>query len=215
CSVGQVFIKDWNAEYIPEGCPPSSLVQLKFPASQKNNAPVKLTWQDGGLRPFHPDLIPANDPLGEPNSANGVILIGTKGIMVCNTYGVNPRIYKNNGEKIESPKPTADATMIKLPENGHQARWAEACKTGYGSALHKGLTSSFDFAGPLTEAILMGNLAIRSYNLRREDPKRANAFLYEGRKKLLWDGTNMKITNFDEANQFVKRNYRSGWSLGV
>jgi len=72
------------------------------------------------------------------------------------------------------------------------------------------LTSSFDYAGPLTESILMGNLAIRSYNLRE---KRGNGFSYPGRKKLLWDGANMKVTNFDPANQFVKREYREGWSL--
>jgi predicted dehydrogenase len=213
CSVGQVFIKDWSPEYIPEGCPPSSLVQLKFPASKKNKSIVKLNWQDGGLRPFHPELIPADDPLGEPDSSNGVLLIGTKGIMVCETYGINPRIYKNNGEKIEVPKAATDPGVVKLPENGHQAKWAEACKTGFGSELHKGLTSSFDFAGPLTESILMGNLAIRSYNLRQAGAN-GRGFTYPGRKKLLWDGTNMKITNFEDANQFVKRTYREGWSLG-
>jgi hypothetical protein len=55
----------------------------------------------------------------------------------------------------------------------------------------------------------MGNLAIRSYGIK----KGRNEF--PGRKKLLWDGKNMKITNFDDANQFVKRTYRDGWSLGV
>jgi hypothetical protein len=47
--------------------------------------------------------------------------------------------------------------------------------------------------------------------LRKENAN--NRFEYPGRKKLLWDGTNMKITNFNEANQFVKREYREGWSL--
>jgi hypothetical protein len=59
----------------------------------------------------------------------------------------------------------------------------------------------------------MGNLAIRSYNIRKPD---GNGFSYPGRFiKLLWDGPNMKITNFDDANQFVRRTYRDGWSLGV
>ena len=57
----------------------------------------------------------------------------------------------------------------------------------------------------------MGNLAIRSYLLRT--PRNKNGFDYPGRKKLLWDGGAMKITNFDEANQFVKRTYREGWHL--
>jgi hypothetical protein len=62
----------------------------------------------------------------------------------------------------------------------------------------------------------MGNLAIRSFDLQRPskaDPKRME---YPGRYiTLKWDGPNMKVTNFDEANQFVRRNYRDGFSLGV
>jgi hypothetical protein len=74
------------------------------------------------------------------------------------------------------------------------------------------LSSSFDLAGPLTEGLLMGNLAIRSYDIRKPREGRPDQFDYPGRYiKLLWDGPNMKITNFDEANQFVKREYRTGW----
>ena len=58
----------------------------------------------------------------------------------------------------------------------------------------------------------MGNLAIRSYMIRQGEGRTAK---FPGRKKLLWDGVNMKITNFDEANQFVQRKYRDGWSLGI
>ena len=58
----------------------------------------------------------------------------------------------------------------------------------------------------------MGNLAIRSYTLRMANANgRGSSF--PGRKRLMWDGKNMKITNFDEANQFVSREYRDGWSL--
>ena len=72
----------------------------------------------------------------------------------------------------------------------------------------------FDIAGPLTESVLMGNLAIRSYYVSRKDGRGRDT--YPGRNiKLMWDGPNMKVTNFDEANQFVKRTYREGWSLGV
>jgi hypothetical protein len=61
----------------------------------------------------------------------------------------------------------------------------------------------------------MGNLAIRSYMLRKEVKNAAgrNGFEFNGRKKLLWDGNNMRITNFEEANQFVTRNYRPGWEI--
>ncbi|NBA85677.1 Gfo/Idh/MocA family oxidoreductase [Emticicia sp. CRIBPO] len=211
CSVGQVFTKDWQPEFIPEGCPPSSHVQLKFPASKKNKKEIKMIWSDGGIRPFHPDLIPADESIGEEGSANGVMMIGSKGIMTCGTYGLVPKVYLNKGGKLEMPKDYKTKNKNEtLPEYGHQTSWVEAIKDGFGNSKHKALTSSFDYSGPLTETVLMGNLAIRSYGLRTAA---GNGFKYDGRKKLLWDGTNMKITNFDDANQFVNRNYREGWKL--
>jgi hypothetical protein len=110
------------------------------------------------------------------------------------------------------PSPEKDAPK-GLPEWGHQVLWTEACKAGFNSSQHKDLTSSFDYSGPLTETVLMGNLAIRSYLLRREVKNAAgrNGLDYYGRKKLLWDGASMKITNLAEANQFVSRDYREGW----
>ena len=84
---------------------------------------------------------------------------------------------------------------------------------GHGSDKANNLSSRFDLAGPLTESVLMGNLAIRSYNIQK---KKGNDIDYPGRHiQLVWDGENMKITNFDDANQFVKRDYREGWTLGV
>ncbi len=212
CSVGQVFLKDWTPEYIPEGCPPSSHVELKFPESKRNKSEVKMVWTDGGIRAFHPDLIPANDFIGDEDSSNGVIMMGKKGILMCGTYGNTPQVYLKNGKKITQEIQKSE--LQKLPENGHQVAWARACKAGYDSKEHQALTSGFNVAGPLSEAILMGNLAIRSYNLRQAGPN-GRGFVYPGRKKLLWDGTTMKMTNFDEANQFVRREYRGGWSLGV
>jgi predicted dehydrogenase len=206
CSSGAVFLKDWTPEYIPEGCPPSSVVEIKFPATAKNKSPMKMVWMDGGLRPFHPDLIPADEPLSNDGGANGILMIGTKGIMACGMYGQNPKLYLKSG-KVEAPKIESDG----LPEYGHQIKWAEACKAGFNSAEHKGLTSSFDYSGPLTETVLMGNLAIRSYFLRKQNA--AGRFDYPGRKKLIWNGNDMKITNFDEANAFVSRQYRDGWKL--
>jgi hypothetical protein len=87
----------------------------------------------------------------------------------------------------------------------------DACKAGFGSNEHKGLTSSFDYAGPMTETVLMGNLAIRSFMLRKPNSKGQQEFF--GRRKLLWDGENMRITNLEEANQFVGRTYRAGFEV--
>ena len=82
---------------------------------------------------------------------------------------------------------------------------------GYGK---RELSSGFELAGPLTESILMGNLALRSFDIRKPRPLKPGQFDYPGRYiKLLWDAQNMKITNFDEANEFVKRTYREGYTL--
>ncbi len=207
-SVSSIYSRDWVPDYFPESCPSSSRTQLKFPASDKNPCELKMNWTDGGLRPFHPELISENNSIGDKDSANGVMMIGDKGIMTCGTYGRNPKVYLNSGEIITNT--LVETQTINLPENGHQVLWTEACKDGFGSIKHRELTSSFDFSGPLTESVLMGNLAIRSYNLQK---KSGNGLDYPGRKKLLWDGINMKISNFEPANQFVKREYREGWSL--
>ncbi len=74
---------------------------------------------------------------------------------------------------------------------------------------HKALTSSFDYSGPMTETVLMGNIAIRSYMEKKSSL--GNAF--PGRKKLLWDGDAMKITNYQDANKYVTRDYRKGWEV--
>lgn len=202
-SVGAVFSKDWSSDYLPDSCPPSSRTQLKFKATDKNPTDVKLTWTDGGLRPFHPDLIPADHPIGASDSANGVMMMGEKGIMTCGTYGHDPKIYLNSGEII-----TMDESKFnnELPENGHQISWTEACKAGFGSNEHKALTSSFDYAGPLTESLLIGNLAIRSYMQKTGKN-------FDGRKRLLWDSEKLKVKNYDAANEFVGRKYRNGWKL--
>lgn len=212
CSVGQVFTQDWTPEYIPEGCPPSSHVQIKFPATAANKSKVTMNWYDGGIRPFHPELIPAGDDIGEPGSANGVMMIGTKGIMTCGVYGLYPKVYKKNGDVITMPEGYGkENKYLSMPEYGHQVAWTDACKAGFNSAEHRRLTSSFDYSGPLTETVLMGNLAIRSYTTAQTNAKGEKTF--EGRKLLQWDGKNMKITNYEAANQFVARDYREGWKL--
>jgi len=211
CSVGQVFTKDWIPEYIPEGCPPSSTVQIKFDATAKNPSPVDFTWSDGGIRPFHPDLIPAEDHLGDLDSGNGVLMIGDKGIISCGTYGSAPRLYLKNGDVLEMDENFESVNQfVDYPESGHQASWAAACKAGYDSPVHRALTSSFDYSGPLTETVLMGNLAIRSYTIGK---MRKGARVFEGRRKLIWDGAAMRVTNYDDANEFVSRSYREGWKL--
>lgn len=210
CSVGSVFSRMWTPDYNPEGCPSSSFITINFDASEKSKSPIKMTWSDGGIRPAHPDIIPADSDIGGKESANGVLIIGQKGIISTNindSSPLMPKLYRYDGTTDFGPEVEE---MIE-PEYGHQRKWVDACKAGFGSKEHLALTSSFDYAGPMTETVLMGNLAIRSYLLRKENSK--GQMEYYGRKKLLWDGENMRITNFEEANQFVTRDYREGFKI--
>ena len=210
CSVASVYSQMWNADYHPEGCPPASFITLHFDATDKSKSPIELTWSDGGIRPSHPDIIPADHDIGGENSSNGVLMIGEKGIISTNindSSPIMPKLYLNDGTTEFGP----EVEENDEPEYGHQRKWVDACKAGFNSPEHLGLTSSFDYAGPMTETVLMGNLAIRSYMLQRENSKGQMEFF--ARKKLLWDGENMRITNQEEANQFVGRTYREGWKM--
>ena len=196
CSVVDLYEQMWTPAYHPDSFPASSSLKLKFPG--KGGKPTTyLHWVDGGLLPDRPEELDPNEPMGD--DGGGAIIIGTKGKMMCGTYGNNATLL-----------PTALSKDVKVPQvtkrvpEGHYLQWVNACIAGFGK---NELSSSFDYAGPLTESILMGNLALRSWNI-----KGANGG-FPGRKKLLWDAENMKITNFDEANQFVKRTYRDGYKF--
>ena len=188
-----------------DSCPTSSIIHLNYPRKDKPGN-IRVSWHDGGLLPQRPDELLPEEAFG--NWDGGVLLVGTKGKMLMDCYGANPRLLPTMLMKEKTmPKPT-----IKRVPEGHYLQWVNACIEGYG----KGETSSpFEYAGPFTESILMGNLAIRS--AMRIDPTVSGwgKSKFTGRKKLLWDAKNMKITNFDEANQFVRRQYREGWTLGV
>jgi predicted dehydrogenase len=203
CSVGTIFTKMWSPDYYPEGCPSSSSVSIHFDATDINPSPIQMTWSDGGIKPFHPDLLPADVSI----ESNGVIMIGDKGVITCDAYGEDPKLYR-----VGEPVLEGKSERVNEPEFGHQRKWVDACKAGFNSPEHLALTSSFDYSGPLTETVLMGNIAIRSYMLREQvEGSRNPSFI--GRKKLLWDGNKMQIKNLEAANQFVTRNYRAGWEL--
>jgi len=211
CSVGGVFVGEFQQGYFPDSCPPSSHVTLKFKGAP-GKPDVKLHWMDGGIQPERPDELAPSEIFGD--GENGTLFIGTKGKMMCATYGRDPNLL-----------PTAKSKEIVVPQTlkrvpgaditGHYTAWVDACIAGYGSQQEQELSSNFKLAGPLAETVLMGNLAIRSYDFRKPGAGAGRrAYDYPGRHiKLLWDGPNMKITNFDEANQFVKRTYRQGYSL--
>lgn len=209
CSVATRYTAPWQRLNAPDSGPMSSHIILTF-KGQNGKPDVKLHWMDGGIQPERPEELGPNEVMGD--GGNGVIFEGTKGKMMAGTYGFNPQLLPTNLTKTTQVPQTI--ARVKGNAEGHYAAWVEACIAGPGSKEHKNLSSHFDIAGPLTESVLMGNLAIRSYDVKETNKKGENT--YPGRNiQLLWDGPNMKITNFEPANQFVKRTYREGWTLGV
>ncbi|HMK26593.1 MAG TPA: Gfo/Idh/MocA family oxidoreductase [Chitinophagaceae bacterium] len=204
CSVGIVWKEMWNDSQNTDACPPASIIHLNYPRKDgKGN--IKVSWHDGGLLPERPNELLPGEAFGDWDG--GVLLIGKKGKLLLDCYGANPRLLPT---KLMQEKKMPKETIKRVPE-GHYLQWVNACIAGY----EKGITSSpFEYAGPFTESILMGNLAIRSWMMKNPNLKGWED-KYLGRKKLLWDAANMKVTNFDEANQFVKRDYRDGYSLAL
>jgi predicted dehydrogenase len=202
CSVGSVYADFFQEAFFDDVCPPSASIHLKFPAQKPGEKEISLSWYDGGIRPKLPEGCDYRKVFGSQDG--GILFIGTKGMVSAELFGANPRVWPEEDFKgVKLPKPTRP--LVKGGIDGHQQQWVKACKEGYGTYT----SSSFDQSGPLTETVLMGNLAVRSYLYR--EAKRKGSFDFPGRRKLIWDGKAMKITNFDIANQFVKREYRMGW----
>jgi len=171
----------WKRVDNNETYPSASMITYQFPA-RENMPPVKLTWYDGGLMPNWP----AEVDFSKIPVDGGSMFIGDKGIIVCATYGGEVQMFPEERflEFKDLPK------ILKRVETSHEMNWVNACKGGEAPC------SNFNYSGPLTEMVLIGNLAIRVPN-----------------KRLIWDGENMKVTNDEGANRFVQREYRKGWVL--
>lgn len=213
-----------STKLLADCAPSAQKVKLVFPA--RDNMPkvampeVEVWWYDGGIKPE----LPAGWPVGKnPNdSGGGVIFYGTKDILICGCYGVNPWLL--SGRKPNSPKTQREVKV------SHEQDWIRACKESAANRIKT--TSDFSEAGPFNEMVVMGVLATRLQNLNRE---------------LLWDGQNMQFTNIKDndeikvmisddfhvvngdpkfdtkwsepfnakafAAELIKHNYRDGWSL--
>ena len=173
-----------STEFNDETYPIASEVTFTFPA-RGEMGPVKLVWHDGGLMPSRPEELEDDRKMG--SREGGSLFIGERGKLICSTYAENPRLI-----------PESKMREYKLPEKtiprspGIREEWIAACKGGPPT------TSNFDYAGKLTETMLLGNLAIR---------------LKERNTILKWDSANLRITNLAEANDFIQMKYRQGWGL--
>jgi hypothetical protein len=219
-SASTVYDGIFSEGLYPESGPVSSSIKFKY--NLKDGKNLDLYSMDGGITPERPNELDPdanmNDILGDWPGVNdyegATLFIGSKGKAACGWGGRNPILLPLSlNENINIPKkyPRVDGDM-----DGHYWQWVDACIAGYGNAE---VSSPFEgYAGPLTETVLMGNLLLRSFNIRekftREDPVYGTmeGYKYPGRYiKYKWDAENMKVTNFEPANQFVKREYREGW----
>jgi predicted dehydrogenase len=166
-----------------ETFPRASIIHYNFPA-RMGMPPVELIWYDGGLQPVRPEELAPDEKMGRGGS--GVIFEGTQGKLMCGTYGDHPTLLPTWKMKYFEHPPK----VLPRIEGNHEQNWTEACKGGEPAC------SNFEYSGPLTETVVMGNLAIKHPN-----------------RKLEWDGDNMRVTNFPEANDFVRMHYREGWEL--
>jgi len=164
-----------------KACYPTATTTFYEFAARGAQPAVKLTWYDGGLMPPRPEEL-GDEAL---NPTGGAILVGTKGKLIYDTYGLNSRLLpKSLHDAVGTPK-----QLLPRIATSHENNWADAAK-GKGDP-----STPFEYAARLTEVMLLGIVALRAGG------------------KIHYDGASMRVTNNTAANEFLSRDYRPGWSL--
>lgn len=166
----------------PESAPLWSTITYEFPG-RGNRPPTRLIWYDG-RRNGTPNLPPADVLEGQDPGRFGCVMIGRRGKLFFN---------RRNTDWITSPESLLTDFQPPAPSlprvRNEDEEWVAACKSG-----PKAL-SNFDYAGALTETVLLGNVAIRL-----------------GRP-IRWDANRLQAIHDPAADEFIRRTYRSGWTL--
>ncbi|MDB5009818.1 MAG: putative dehydrogenase [Mucilaginibacter sp.] len=192
--------------------PNSNYTIMHFPKTDKTKGPVKVHWMDGGIIPPRPEELDPSEKWGQGDG--GMLFIGTKGKMTAGCYAARARLLPVS--RMDEVNVAQKYARVKDGTDGHYAQWVEASLAGYGKME---TSSPFEQAALLTEAMLMCNLAIRGINLpgkavSAEGGNGRRGTIYPARYiDLNYDAPNLKVTNVDEVNQFVKREYRQPWKL--
>ncbi|MDZ4701696.1 MAG: Gfo/Idh/MocA family oxidoreductase [Rhodothermales bacterium] len=168
-----------STKMLGETFPAASTVHYDFPV-RGEKPPVRLTWYDGGLKPARPhELSPMQELAGD-----GILFEGEKGKILCGFTGQNPRLLPDSEMAHYQPPPQTLAPSI-----GHYNEWVAACKGGEPAPCR------FEWGAPLTEIVLLGNIALQT-----------------GRS-LQWDSRQARFTNDEMANAMIEAPYREGWTL--
>ncbi len=174
-----------NEQTAPRG----TVVRYSFPA-RAGMGPVELYWHDGRdehgrwLQPPRPEGVPEEETLGD--GKHGSYFVGTKGICTAGTYGGGVRLLPAaRMAGFRPPEPTLD----RVPGEDHTRDWLNAIREG------RKASSDFSYAGPLTEFVQFGRVA-----------------LFAG-KKVEYDFKRGEITNDRALDALLTKQYREGWAL--
>src|SRR6266436_1435688 len=159
--------------------PHATLTFYEFPA-RGSMPPVKLTWYDGGLKPNKPEELGDE----ELKQEGGALLIGSKGKLLHDTYGLKPRLLPKSLHDSSGKPPQK---LPRIDKEAHEMNWVDAAK-GKGEA-----SCPFEYAARLTEVMLLGIVALRAGT------------------KIHYDAANMRVTNVAQANDYLRREYRRGY----
>ena len=169
-----------------EQFPRSTIVRYQFPA--RGGMPeVQLTWWDGGLMPPRPAALEEGRRMGDEDG--GVLFVGDRASLMCGCFGRGARVDPRSKNKDFRP-PARTLPRIPAGRDGHELDWIALA----GEVSPPARTSTMP--APFRKWCSMGNLAVR----------------YPDRR-LLWNGEKMEVTNDTEANTYVRRQYRQGWTL--
>jgi predicted dehydrogenase len=211
-----------------ESAPIAEVVTLTFPERERLDKvampEVTVKWWDGGLLPERPAELPDGEIMGR-NSDGGCLFIGSKGKLMCGCYAMDPFLLPLSLDESY----TRPVKSLRRIETSHQMDWIRACKESPENRVEA--SSYFGYSGPLNEMVVMGVIAVRLQDLRRE---------------LLWDGENMKFLNISDtdeirvvtsdkfeiinghphfdtqhatinakhaAEEYIRHTYREGWSI--
>lgn len=165
-----------TSELFDDTAPAWSIVTYEFPGTSHTTDSFKMVWYDGGKRPSAE--ICGSDKVA--SWENGVVFLGEKGILAVD-YEKLPILLPEDK--------FADYQMEVQPEDNHYQQWTAAC-------VGQGKTSTpFSYSGPLTETVLLGNVAARL------------------QKEILWDTKTLTAKGLPEAEALIRREYRSGWDI--
>ncbi len=166
-----------NEEAFPYSC----MYKFQFP-KQESLPAFDLYWYDGGMKPFAPEELEMD---GRDVDREGLMFVGDQGKILAGFQGQRPEIIPAKKMAVYQGEKEYDQSK---PERRSDT-WTRAITTGEESP------GSFLYAGPITDMINLGAVALRAG------------------KKVEFDADQMKVTNDESANQFLHRNYRKGWEL--